>query len=143
MSPRRQKSWCVCVCMCVCMCVCVCSWCVCVCVCVYSLCVYSTHTHTHTHTHTQLEERATQKAQCCQASRLLYETSEKETYIGGKETYIGGKETYIGGKEGRADVRGSMYGSVGMVGAKLRKAFPPFGTFHGFIKAVREVHVLN
>jgi hypothetical protein len=34
-----------------------------------------------------------------QASRLLYETSEKETHIGGKETYIGGKETYIGEKE--------------------------------------------
>ncbi len=34
-----------------------------------------------------------------QANRLLYETSEKETDIGGKETYIGGKETYIGEKE--------------------------------------------
>ena len=157
-----------------------------------------------------------------QANRLLYETSEKETHIGGKETYIGGKETYIGEKEtymggkeahiggsasalalahtfgayaererkslfrkkekvslgkkmfllapiqrerdcrkcylhqsnhnfsvenvadsmrmsGSADVRGSIYSSVGMVGAKLTKDFPPFGTFKGFIKSVREV----
>ena len=128
-------------------------------VCVFSVCVFNTHAHTHTHTHSPSGVRHSQInasfflkkklnlaltfVKFCQASRLLYETSEKETYIGGKETYIGGKETYIGGKEGRADVRGSMYGSVGMVGAKLRKAFPPFGTFHGFIKAVREVHVLN
>jgi hypothetical protein len=42
---------------------------------------------------------------------------------------------------GRANVRGSMYSSVGMVGAKLQKDFPPFGTFKGLIKAVREVEL--